>query len=781
MAVVSSETQMVLPSTEEEQSGPDILGFIRRRKGFVILFTVFGTGLGYMALQRETPIYRSSVQVQVIHRSGDSRVRSLMAEKDLSDAQHVVRSEKVLKQAYTNHSLNTKSTLSGRSEDEAVNTMAGMIDLTPNSASVVTISVDGKNPEDIRDIANAIAEEYVAIQRLNYKDASEELRRILEQARDDLHTQLTKAEEEYARFRESSKLTTDGENPHRNQARLADEQVTRYTLEKAELEAEITALEDSLARGGEKEAILLLLGRGGAVEGVGTPDRQIRQTDPISNALLPLVLQEAELKTTVGPGHPKLRMLQERMDIIRRTMMAASVGEEGEEFEAPREDFLSLYLRSLRSQLQIVNEKQRQIQTLASSADALARQMMLEEIEDSNKKAEMERLGALFSETTLSIKEVQVNSGMGGVTANILRRAQTGNKISPVMERFLTMGALLGAFVGGGIGYLLELADRSFRKPEDIIREFGVPIMGHIPFMTEQRLKAKSELSQFDRSAISIHLPRSRPAEAFRSVRTAVCFSAAAGEHRVISVTSPAAGDGKSTLALNLAVSLAQSGKKTVLLESDLRRPKVHKLTGASNQLGLVDVLRGQAEIDDVVQSCEVQELELITCGSRPKDPAELLAKPSYEAFLEELRRRYDYVIVDTPPILAVTDPAGVAARVDGVMVCMRLSRHTRDLGRRTMDALRDIGATVSGIVINGVEERDSYGYGNYRYSDYRYYYKNYNYKYGYGYGRYGRYNSYGSAYGGNEYFEEQGPGSAALMSGPAPEDAASSEPAPGD
>ncbi|MGB0741296.1 MAG: tyrosine-protein kinase family protein, partial [Planctomycetaceae bacterium] len=180
-------------------------------------------------------------------------------------------------------------------------------------------------------------------------------------------------------------------------------------------------------------------------------------------------------------------------------------------------------------------------------------------------------------------------------------------------------------------------------------------------------------------------------------------------------------------------------------------------------------------------QSCEVQELELITCGSRPKDPAELLAKPAYEAFLEELRRRYDYVIVDTPPILAVTDPAGVAARVDGVMVCMRLSRHTRDLGRRTMDALRDIGATVSGIVINGVEERDSYGYGNYRYSDYRYYYKNYNYKYGYGYGRYGRYNSYGSAYGGSEYFEEQGSGSAALMSGPASEDAASSESAPGD
>ncbi|MFN6311047.1 MAG: tyrosine-protein kinase family protein, partial [Planctomyces sp.] len=154
-------------------------------------------------------------------------------------------------------------------------------------------------------------------------------------------------------------------------------------------------------------------------------------------------------------------------------------------------------------------------------------------------------------------------------------------------------------------------------------------------------------------------------------------------------------------------------------------------------------------------QATQVPDLFIIPCGSRPKDPAELLARPEYETLLEDLRSRFDYVIVDTPPILAVTDPAGVAARVDGVIVCMRLSRHTRDLGKRTIDSLRDIGATVSGVVINGVEERDAYGYGNYRYSDYRYYYKSYNYKYGYGYGRYGSYNSYTSK-DGSEYFPDE-------------------------
>jgi capsular exopolysaccharide synthesis family protein len=199
----------------------------------------------------------------------------------------------------------------------------------------------------------------------------------------------------------------------------------------------------------------------------------------------------------------------------------------------------------------------------------------------------------------------------------------------------------------------------------------------------------------------------------------------------VISVTSPAAGDGKSTLALNLALSLAQSGKRTILVESDFRRPKVHKLTGVENTKGFVDVLRGDTELTDAIQDTKVPDFFVLPCGKPPRDPAELLARPQFEQILQVLREKFEYVIIDTPPVLAVTDPCGVAARVDGVLVCMRLSRHTRDLGRRTIEQLRDIGATISGIVINGVEEQDAYGYGNYRYSDYRSYYKNYNYKYG--------------------------------------------------
>ncbi|HBC63044.1 MAG TPA: hypothetical protein DC058_17750 [Planctomycetaceae bacterium] len=741
-----------MPHNEDNSGGLDLLGFLRRRKSFIILFAGLGTGVGYMLLQRQVPQYRSEAMVQVIHRAGDARVRSMMAEKDLTDANYVLRSERTLQAAWKNHSLNSRPSLSGLSEEEAINRLSSMLSVTPRSANVLTIAATGSNPEDIRDIANAAAEEYVATQKENYQDASEEVKVILSRARDELHEQLKSAEQEYAKFREGSNLTTDGDNPHRIRARAAESKVSAYELEKTVMRAELNALVEAVEKGGAREAILMLIGK---QDGTNTSAVGKVAGDPTAQAIFPLMLEEAQLATELGPGHPKLKIIQMKMQMIRDHMKQMAGLDSAVEPEEKPTDFLTLYLRSLEQQLQIIERQQQEVQVLASNDDALARKLMLEEIEDKHKKANIDRLGLLFNNTSQAISEVHMNAGMGGVTALVLQHARTGIKISPIMERFLGMGALLGAMAGLGIAYLIEMADRSFRKPEDIIREFGVPIMGHIPFMTEQRMKISGDGNKFDRSAITVHLPRSRPAEAFRAIRTAVCFSAMAGEHRVISVTSPAAGDGKSTLALNLAVSLAQSGKRTVLLESDLRRPKVHKLTGVENKVGVVDVLRGTAEIESAVQTTQVPDLFIIPCGSRPKDPAELLARPEYETLLEDLRSRFDYVIVDTPPILAVTDPAGVAARVDGVIVCMRLSRHTRDLGKRTIDSLRDIGATVSGVVINGVEERDAYGYGNYRYSDYRYYYKSYNYKYGYGYGRYGSYNSYTSK-DGSEYFPDE-------------------------
>ncbi|MFN9720401.1 MAG: polysaccharide biosynthesis tyrosine autokinase [Planctomycetota bacterium] len=728
--------------TEDQNEGLDLVGFLKRRKAFVIVLAMIGVGIGYMMFNRQIPQYRSDAQVQVIHRVTDSQIESRMAENDLADADFVIRSPKTLTAAYKNHGLSELALLRGLSEEDAVRTMAGMITTKAAGKNIVLISVVGSDPTEIRRIAQAAAEEYVLAQKGNYKDAAQEVRDILVSARDDFHEKFSDAEKQYSEFRGKSKLSADGENPFRARARQAFDKVHEFEVKKTELRAELAQLEAALSRGGEREAILLMIGKeaeNAAVSATSTQaaNESANSAKSMAQILFPMIQERSIKAAQLGPDHPKLRELDLQIDLTRKhfmEMMGADEHQSGEDASAQQNaplDFLVVYLQSLRQNLLVLEKQQEEMQLLAQREDESARNLMIEELEDARLRKERDRLDKLFDELTLKISSMQVSEGMGGVTAQVLSPAVHGYLIYPVISQFIGLGGFLGAFAGLVLGYLVEMADRSFRKPEDIIREFGVPIIGHIPFITEQRLKSVSSESPMDKTAVSVHLPRSRPAEAYRAVRTAICFSVTGGSHRVLSVTSPAAGDGKSTLALNLALSLAQSGKKTILVEADFRRPKVHKLTGVYNTVGAVDVLRGKAEIADAIQESKIPDFSVLPCGTRPKNPAELLARPEFDQMLQVLRQKFDYVIVDTPPVLAVTDPCGVAARVDGVIVCMRLSRHTRDLGRRTVEQLRDVGAVISGIVVNGVEERDAYGYGNYRYSDYRYYYKNYNYKYG--------------------------------------------------
>ncbi len=737
LASMPYENQLVQPARAEDQSeGLDLMGFLRRRKSFIIVLGILGVGVGYMMFQRQIPQYRSNAWVQVIHRNSDPRLKSMLAEKDLSDSDYVIKSPKTLSAAYQNHRLGELAALRGLSEEDAVARLAGIISTRSLSANVLDLSATGGDPGDMRQVVQAISEEYVAAQRGNYRDASEELKELLTRAREEFLDKLKTAEQDYAKFRETSSLNTDGDNPFRVRAKAAESKVSALELQKTELIAQLSQLEEAMSRGGAREAIMLMVGKdvsGNAASNLAVSDA-VSSPRGIAQSLFPLIQKAALLELELGADHPRLKTTQLQIEMTRQHLQELSGLDSGvrKDGETPPVDFLSIYLQSLKEEVLVLDRQLRDLQLMAEREDVKARELMQEEIEDSNRKNEMDRLSKLFNETTMQISEVQVNAGMGGVTAQVLSPARHGVLVYPVVTQFIGMGAFLGAFVGLVLGYLVEMADRSFRKPEEMIREFGVPIVGHVPFMTEDRMKSVSAESSFDKTAISIHLPRSRPAEAFRAVRTALCYSALGVSQRVLSVTSPAAGDGKSTLALNLAISLAQSGKRTILLEADLRRPKVHKLTGVSNAVGLVDVLRGDSELADAVQATSLPDFFVLPCGKRPKDPAELLARPQFEQLLQVLREQYEYVIVDTPPVLAVTDPCGVAARVDGVIVCMRLSRHTRDLGRRTIEQLRDVGATLVGIVVNGVEERDAYGYGNYRYSDYRHYYKNYNYKYGY-------------------------------------------------
>lgn len=728
-------------SSKEEDKGLDLWGFLQRRKAFVIVLAMLGALVGWVYYKRQAPRYSSTVSLQVIHHGTDPRVESLLAEQSLSDAQFEITSRRLLEPCLK--TIGETEILRGLEDQPeiAIRRIASMVKARSVSANILYLSCEGSNPTDTMTIANAVAEAYKAHQEGNYRDAVSQLETLLSDATVNLQEQLTEAERLYREWDENSPLDSKGENPHTKRLVGIRERIASLVIRRTEVNAELTQLQDAMKADDQHDALLLLIGKhnqgqtGAASDGT---DSAVTTGHNLFDALFPLLMEEAMLAEEVGPDHPKLKALRKRIKIVEKhfeTRSGLVAEKEDEEKEQPAlTDFLDVYLNSLKQDLAIIDHTRGELEQLAETEETLAKSLRRFEHERKDREREIARLTSVLSDVQQQITELPTNQ-LGGVTATIMNEASVGQLVYPMPAQFLGFGAFLGAFAGLVLGYIVEAADRSFRKPEEIIREFGIPIVGHIPYMQEQKLRSIPDDTVIDRTVISLHQPRSRPSEAYRSVRTAVCFSAQGAQHRVIQVTSPAAGDGKSTLAMNFAVSLAQSGKKTVIIESDFRRPKVHKLSGVSNKLGVVDVLRGDCELADAVQDTELENFHVIPCGSRPKNPSELLARPEYEQLIELLREKFEYVIIDTPPVLVVTDPCSVAPRADGVLLCVRLSRHTRDFGRRSLEQLRDVGAGMSGIVVNGVEETDAYGYGSYSYSDYRYRYKDYNYNYGYGYG----------------------------------------------
>jgi capsular exopolysaccharide synthesis family protein len=188
-------------------------------------------------------------------------------------------------------------------------------------------------------------------------------------------------------------------------------------------------------------------------------------------------------------------------------------------------------------------------------------------------------------------------------------------------------------------------------------------------------------------------------------VRTGLFFSTQGKGHKVVQVTSPSAGDGKSTLAANLAVSISQVKKKVLLIDADLRRPTLHKVFGLSASQGLSSVLLEEAELADVIQPSGIEGLSILPCGPIPANPAELLSLPPFKELVDYVREQYDFVIIDTPPMLAVTDPCMVVPLVDGVLLALRPSKQAQPTAVRAKEVLTTLNATIIGVVVNAFDD----------------------------------------------------------------------------
>ncbi len=301
-----------------------------------------------------------------------------------------------------------------------------------------------------------------------------------------------------------------------------------------------------------------------------------------------------------------------------------------------------------------------------------------------------------------------------------------GGLVGPDRNRNIILAFLVSLVGGIGLAFLLDYLDDSIRSSDDISRSIGLPTLALIPHHSLEKKKSKalpSHASGLSSALMVLDDNRSPTAEAYRHLRTSLLFSSAGKAPKKILVTSSAPSEGKTTTAINTAITLAQSGASVVIIDCDLRRPRLHNHFNMENGFGLTNYLSGEKDTSKIIKDFEeVPNMKVVTSGPVPPNPAELLSSQQMKNFLETMANTYDHVIVDSPPAISFTDAAILSTHVDGVVLVAMAGKSSIHLMKRFKQRLASMGAKIYGVVLNGIKpnslDYSYYGYG-YTYSYY--------------------------------------------------------------
>jgi capsular exopolysaccharide synthesis family protein len=414
--------------------------------------------------------------------------------------------------------------------------------------------------------------------------------------------------------------------------------------------------------------------------------------------LIELNRQYTELQGKYGERHPRMVSLRKEMRGLRRKLSA---------------EVLKI-AKSVEIQYKMALAREKGLENALLQAK--------KEIMDLNKKAiqygvlqrEVETNRQIYDMILKRAKETSLTSGLKSTNIFIVDRAEMPSvPFAPRVKRSVIMACLAGLGVGLLLVFLMEYLDTAIHTPEDVKRHFEVPFLGPIGLVKSKRDSVNSELVVLDE-------PRSSFTESIRSLRTGIRFSLTEKHENSILVTSPGPLEGKTFISCNLAISLAKMGRRVLLVDGDMRRPRIHSIFGISSRPGLSNLLVRKCTLEDAVRETHVKLLHILPAGRIPPNPAELLSSRRMAKIVEILKKTFDFVVFDSPPVLSVTDAVVLGGYVDGIVMILKASETKREEVQRALDSILDTSGKIMGVVLNQVDFKGDPYY-------YRYYYKYYN------------------------------------------------------
>lgn len=421
--------------------------------------------------------------------------------------------------------------------------------------------------------------------------------------------------------------------------------------------------------------------------------------------LLSLMSEEQKLKADFGVGHPKVRNIQNEIALVKKFMAEKHESATAIPVETQLTPSLLMkaYIGFMENDVISADERKSEMETLLADAEKQARTLVEFELKEGIMRSRVERTQLLFDGVVEQLRDLDLAAGMRGYVHELLESPRRGEKVWPKLSLCGVGGLMMGLVVGLFLAVVNDQQDGRFRTSEEIDSAIGIPILTRIG-----RLMPDGKLP--------IVPDNSPEGESFRILRTLLLSDVREGRLKTLSATSPLPQDGKSSILANLAAAFAKLEMSVVLVEADMRRPTFHTRFDVPDDVGLSELLRETATIDDALVPSGVPNLTLITAGGGISNPSELLQGESFDRLLAALSQRFQLIIIDVGPVLAVSDPIIVAQKSDGMLLVVRSANDTRQQVLEAVETLRAANAKLLGCVVNtygsgnGFERRGYYG-----------------------------------------------------------------------
>lgn len=588
--------------------------------------------------------------------------------------------------------------------------------ITP-SHEILDVSFRAKEPEDCQRVLNAVISSYQDFLKDTYHDINAETLEMIARAREVLQKDLETKETAYLEFRQKTPLLWKGKDGNTvDQERIFNIDSRRAVLRirQMEIKSSLAAVEEGMKKGSAPAELLAMLpglpsNREILSPSLLTPDLDTWGTGrtarvSLEEQLILLQLQESKQLEEYGPRHPEIQKTRQRLETVRGMLTPSSQTPMRGDKAVKDGDLVQTKIQLLKLELAENQRAEKALSDLFEHEQQSAKTATINQLTDDSQRQGIERSKILYESIVNRLKETASVQDYGGYKTQIIAPPPVGKLFLKKYALVLGLCLFVGLFGSAGWSYLVHISDKRFRTPQEIQQRLGLPVLGHIPrFATSSNGFHNGATNGTVRKAISsAHLSsESARAEAFRTVRTTALFGSQAGQRKIIQITSPNLGDGKTTLVANLAFSLAQLGKKILLIDADLRQPRLHTYYGLPNTLGLSSLLAGEAELASVIRSTQTPGLSVLTAGPLGSNPGELLASPRLKEVFEAARGQFDFVVVDTPALVSVIDPCVVAPQVDGVLLTLRIAKNGRPYAQQACEKLKGMGANVLGVVVN--------------------------------------------------------------------------------